>query len=103
MILHRAVLIHKCTQCDNAYATEEHLRQHIEEGHVNKPYACTMCNKQFSRGEHLIRHLKTHQNSNEEDLKCAICEKTFTRLVSLTVSEQISHKLNKPSCIDRGN
>lgn len=83
MILHRAVLIHKCDQCDNAYATEEHLKKHVEEGHVNKPYACTMCNKQFSRGEHLIRHLKTHQNTIEEDLKCAICEKSFTRLLPL--------------------
>lgn len=83
MTLHRAILVHQCDRCEKAFATEDHLKKHVEEEHINKPYVCTVCNKPFSRGEHLIRHLKVHQTSadKETNLKCSICDTSFTRQV----------------------
>lgn len=81
MTLHRSVLTHKCDKCEKAFVTLEHLTQHVQEYHVDRPYVCSICNKPFSRGEHLIRHLKVHDKDGEEkaEHKCSICEKVFQR------------------------
>lgn len=83
MSLHRNLLTHKCDRCDKAFASEEFLKKHTQEDHIDRAYDCSICKKGFTRGEHLIRHLKIHLNASEkeENLKCSICEKDFNRLL----------------------
>ena len=75
MVLHRALLVHKCDKCDKSFASEEFLRLHHKENHEKRVYSCSICSQDFDTGETLIQHVKSHDECDESlKLTCSVCE-----------------------------
>lgn len=111
-----------CDKCEKAYASKDHLNQHIRAHHQKiKAYACSICDKTFlywnSRKCHMVsahgaepRHhchicpyktdlksrLKQHINGHTGELpfECEICEKRFINKGQM-VAHMIVHTKTK--------
>ncbi|XP_028402681.1 zinc finger protein 2 homolog [Dendronephthya gigantea] len=118
---HKAIIHHKCLQCNKLYNSAEKLRLHNKRHH-NPPYTCLQCGQEFPthsacKTHALTKHQKrkfccpecgksftrmailnrhaTYTHSEQRNFQCEICSKTFKRPDALKI-HMISHSDNKP-------
>lgn len=89
------LLILKCLHCDEYFETENKLRSHIIDDHLQEipensveppptellklnPLKCEFCDIEFTRRDNYTKHVKDHHQ-----LLCGHCKKTFTLKVLL--------------------
>ncbi|XP_023246815.1 zinc finger protein 652 isoform X2 [Copidosoma floridanum] len=88
-----------CVFCSNCFYTEESLRRHLRDAHVNlRKLKCQKCPKQFYQFQAILYHLRTHVT--DAYLTCMICPLKFNDKESLQIhinKEHGKHLLFKPS------
>ncbi|XP_063960035.1 zinc finger protein Xfin-like [Lytechinus pictus] len=68
-----AELQYKCTECEDKFAFENQLINHLQFHTGGKPFACSMCKASFSQDSSLAEHLQMHKKENlYECVKCGI-------------------------------
>ncbi|XP_041470293.1 uncharacterized protein LOC121419889 isoform X2 [Lytechinus variegatus] len=68
-----AEMQYKCTECEDKFALENQLINHLKFHTGGKPFACSMCKASFSQDNSLAKHLQMHKKENlYECVKCGI-------------------------------
>ncbi|XP_041470296.1 uncharacterized protein LOC121419890 [Lytechinus variegatus] len=68
-----AEMQYKCTECEDKFALENQLINHLKFHTGGKPFACSMCKASFSQDNSLAEHLQMHKKENlYECVKCGI-------------------------------
>nr|XP_054760316.1 uncharacterized protein LOC129266486 [Lytechinus pictus] len=68
-----AELQYKCTECEDKFALENQLINHLKFHTGGKPFACSMCKASFSQDSSLAEHMQMHKKENlYECVKCGI-------------------------------
>ena len=55
----------KCKQCEKAFAHRSHLKEHVDNVHLEIKYTCEVCQKSFKRFRNLKAHKKTAHTDKE--------------------------------------
>lgn len=107
---------YKCSDCNFVFKRNDHLIRHQKTHSAEKPFKCENCDGAFKRKDHLLRHIRTHSagekiaindeqsmnfhtkadviGDNKIHTRSYKCEKSFTKLESVTAS----NKTNKDFC-----
>lgn len=67
---------HRCTECDNVYATKKQLEVHFKLKHLGiRKYACQHCNFKTNLKDRLLHHVRaTH--TDKRPYGCTACDNT---------------------------
>ena len=90
----------QCEFCDKEFTMEQHLINHTQAVHKEKP--CDKCDKKFGTKRELITHKQYYHDEAPEpkDEKCPECDKSYATIKSLDkhfakVHEPSSNKMSK--------
>nr|XP_019554436.2 zinc finger protein 675-like [Aedes albopictus] len=67
---------HRCTKCDNVYATKKQLEVHFKLKHLGiRKYDCKQCNFKTNQKDRLLHHVRaTH--TDKRPYGCTVCDNT---------------------------
>ena len=86
---------YQCYLCDQQFQRIDFLDRHLAKEHdVSKQHLCLVCGKSFTFENMLQEHIESHnkaQEISEKDLKCNLCENTFSRMSSLNRHKKQMH------------
>ena len=86
---------HQCQHCEQQFQRMDFLDKHLAKEHdVSKQHLCLVCGKSFTLEDMLQEHIESHSRSTEpsdKDLKCDLCENTFSRMSSLSRHKKQMH------------
>lgn len=78
---------HCCKICNQKFAHEESLEQHMIIHTLERPYDCEVCGKTYKKYEYLKRHLIVHSNAVILK-KCKICKMKFPDKASFDIHKK---------------
>ena len=90
-------MMHKCTSCNESFASRYKLTIHKRQQHPNEPttnFCCGHCTSVFSLARNLVRHLKTQHNFARY-LKCSSCQTFFGTRNALGEHSHVNHNVRQ--------
>ena len=86
---------HQCNHCDQQFQRIDFLDRHLAKEHdVSKQHLCLVCGKSFTFEDMLQEHIELHNRTteiSEKDLRCNLCDNTFSRMSSLNRHKKQMH------------
>lgn len=88
-----------CGFCGERMKTENVLKRHITDTHLNEPkFKCDLCDMRFKRKAGLISHTYSHSNYRPFKCKKADCSAAFTSSFTLKKHESVHSEKRNFSC-----
>lgn len=88
-----------CGFCGERLKTENVLKRHITDTHLNEPkFKCDLCDMRFKRKAGLISHTYSHSNYRPFKCKKADCSAAFTSAFTLKKHESVHSEKRNFSC-----
>lgn len=96
----------KCSHCSKVYDSSSHLKQHIDDTHLNIQHRCSLCSAEFMHNRSLVRHLKDKHGvflevKQKKAFECDNCSKAFDCPIELERHVEAVHL--KPRFTSRAN
>ena len=93
---HEENKLSKCKYCEENFAIESDLKNHVESIHEGKePFKCTQCEESFATNIELKSHRRSLHNE-KEPLQCNVCKEEFVLKSDLEHHLKSVHEGNKP-------
>ncbi|XP_050516842.1 zinc finger protein OZF-like [Diabrotica virgifera virgifera] len=91
---HLKLFMAKCEACNQGFVTNQEYLNHVGSKHGNANHVCNVCGRSCYDKAGLQRHMQCHAigYSNNSDIKCEICTKTFLQERYLKQHYQRVHK-----------
>jgi len=86
--------VFRCTPCEKIFKNETNFREHMRTKHVYEEqdeYSCENCEFKTDSSQLLNNHMKIVHRSEQNELKCSVCNTQFTEKIQYETHLQIGH------------